>query len=123
MCVCQLEADEASETEGSLADELDSPLWALYTFVAHYKNAAGQLMSEPFNRMPNRKFYPDYYDEIETPISLLKIKTKIRVRQNRAMSSTFTGRKFVIGSHCSVSCKPLSDALLLTDGQVQDTLQ
>ena len=77
---CQLEADEASETEGSLADELDSPLWALYTFVAHYKNAAGQLMSEPFNRMPNRKFYPDYYDEIETPISLLKIKTKIRVR-------------------------------------------
>ena len=98
MHVCQLEADEASETEGSLADELDSPLWALYTFVAHYKNAAGQLMSEPFNRMPNRKFYPDYYDEIETPISLLKIKTKIRVRRRlrpvplpiRAM--TFTGK-------------------------------
>ena len=75
----QLDADEASETEFSVVDDLDSPLWALFSFVSHYKNSAGQLMSEPFNRMPNRKFYPDYYDEIDNPISLLKIKNKIRV--------------------------------------------
>ena len=97
---CQLEADEASETEGSLADELDSPLWALYTFVAHYKNAAGQLMSEPFNRMPNRKFYPDYYDEIETPISLLKIKTKIRVRRPALTASALAYSCYDIYREC-----------------------
>ena len=47
--------DEASETEGSVSDDLDSPFWALFTSVTYHKNSTGQFMSEPFNRMPNKK--------------------------------------------------------------------
>lgn len=67
-----------------MVDDLDSPLWALYSTVLGYTNSAGQVMSDPFIRMPNKKFYPDYYEEIENPISLLKIKNKLRVSHTQA---------------------------------------
>ena len=73
--------EDASETEGSVVDDMDSPLWSLFTTVQTYTNNIGQVLSEPFNRLPNRKFYAAYYEEIDRPISLINIKTKLRVSQ------------------------------------------
>ncbi|XP_053202116.1 uncharacterized protein LOC128387003 isoform X2 [Panonychus citri] len=35
-------------------------------------------------RLPNRRFYPDYYQEIKHPMSLSKIKSKIKMRFYRS---------------------------------------
>lgn len=34
-------------------------------------------LSEPFWRLPSKRFYPDYYREIKNPISLTQIRRKV----------------------------------------------
>lgn len=36
-------------------------------------------MSEYFWKLPSKRLYPDYYKTIKNPISLLQIRTKIKV--------------------------------------------
>lgn len=40
----------------------------------------GVRMSADFWKLPSKRFYPDYYKMIKNPISLLQIRTKIKVR-------------------------------------------
>ena len=40
---------------------------------------AGLVLSEPFQTLPSRRLYPDYYDEIKNPIALRQIKRKMKV--------------------------------------------
>ena len=49
----------------------------LYNEVVNYKNDLGFTISDPFLRLPNRRFYPTYYEEIKNPISLKTIRKKI----------------------------------------------
>lgn len=37
----------------------------------------GMRMSEPFWKLPSRRFYPDYYREIKNPICLGQIRRKL----------------------------------------------
>jgi hypothetical protein len=73
---------EGLEDDTTMGDETDTdnPLWVMYHAVKNYKNAFGQRLSEPFIRLPNRRIYPDYYEEIRRPMSFLKIQKKIKVR-------------------------------------------
>ncbi|CAH8475965.1 unnamed protein product [Schistosoma turkestanicum] len=41
-------------------------------------NEDGQPMSTPFFRLPSRRLYPDYYEEITNPLCLSSIKKKIK---------------------------------------------
>lgn len=50
---------------------------AMFNDVANYRNTAGHTISDPFVRLPNKRFYPSYYHEIENPISLRMIRKKI----------------------------------------------
>lgn len=52
-------------------------MWALYEAVSTCTNSAGVRLAEPFRRLPSRRFYPDYYNEIKNPISLAQIKSRI----------------------------------------------
>lgn len=36
-------------------------------------------MSEPFYRLPSKRIYPDYYEEIRNPVSLTQICKKLQV--------------------------------------------
>lgn len=63
--------------ESGLDDE-DDPMYKLYEFVRSYKNANDVRLSDPFMRLPNRRYYPDYYDEIKRPTTLGKIQSKIK---------------------------------------------
>ncbi|XP_021953815.1 protein polybromo-1 isoform X3 [Folsomia candida] len=67
------EEDEEEDAQGNIED----PMWALYEAVSTCVNPAGTLLAEPFKRLPSRRFYPDYYNEIKNPISLAQIKTRI----------------------------------------------
>lgn len=68
--------------ESDPEDADSNPPWQLYEAVRSYVNASGVTISDPFMRLPNRRFYPDYYQEIEHPMSLSKIKSKIKVNIN-----------------------------------------
>lgn len=46
----------------------------------------GVRMSEYFWKLPSKRLYPDYYKMIKNPISLLQIRTKIKVVEKKIIS-------------------------------------
>ncbi|KAK3800671.1 hypothetical protein RRG08_003077 [Elysia crispata] len=72
--------DINSEMDGGSNDLVeDDPQWILYNFIKNYTNENNDTISDPFLRLPSKKFYPDYYSEIKKPMSLLKIRYKIEM--------------------------------------------
>ena len=52
-----------------------------YNEVVNYRNQLGHTISDPFVRLPNKRFYPMYYDDIENPISLKMIRKRIQTKK------------------------------------------
>ncbi|XP_039931813.1 protein polybromo-1 isoform X13 [Hirundo rustica] len=71
------EGESEAESITSFMDT-SSPLYQLYDTVRSCRNNQGQLISEPFFHLPSKKKYPDYYQQIKTPISLQQIRTKLK---------------------------------------------
>ncbi|NWU97448.1 PB1 protein, partial [Upupa epops] len=71
------EAESEAESITSFMDT-SNPLYQLYDTVRSCRNNQGQLISEPFFHLPSKKKYPDYYQQIKTPISLQQIRTKLK---------------------------------------------
>ncbi|XP_049837847.1 protein polybromo-1 isoform X3 [Schistocerca gregaria] len=74
--------EEESEDEGLIeedtAEDTDNPRWQLYETIKNNTNNQGHLLSEPFWKLPSRRYYPDYYKEIKNPISLSQIRKKLQ---------------------------------------------
>ena len=64
----------------------DDPTCKLYEYVRSYRNSNDVRLSDPFVRLPNRRFYPDYYDEIKRPTALSKIKSKMSSNQYSSLN-------------------------------------
>lgn len=60
-------------------DSVNTDLWRVFQCVMECQTRDGRLVSEPFLKLPSRKEYPDYYEVITTPLSLNKIKERIKV--------------------------------------------
>ncbi|XP_054712195.1 LOW QUALITY PROTEIN: protein polybromo-1-like [Uloborus diversus] len=73
------DGDDGNESGPEDAD--NNPQWLLYETVKNYINPQGYQLSEPFWTLPNRRSYPDYYKEIKQPMSLFKIRTKVKTKQ------------------------------------------
>uniref|UniRef100_A0A8B9GBN4 Protein polybromo-1 n=1 Tax=Amazona collaria TaxID=241587 RepID=A0A8B9GBN4_9PSIT len=71
------EGESEAESITSFMDA-SNPLYQLYDTVRSCRNNQGQLISEPFFHLPSKKKYPDYYQQIKTPISLQQIRTKLK---------------------------------------------
>ncbi|KAJ7316747.1 hypothetical protein JRQ81_002909 [Phrynocephalus forsythii] len=71
------EGESESESITSFMDT-SNPLYQLYDTVRNCRNNQGQLIAEPFFHLPSKKKYPDYYQQIKTPISLQQIRTKLK---------------------------------------------
>ena len=71
---------EDSESEESEEENIDSenPLWALYSHVRHYETPSGISLSGPFLTLPSKREFPDYYEQVEDPISLNQIRKKLK---------------------------------------------
>jgi len=80
---------DMSEVESSSKAE-DGPLWALFNTVKNLKTATGAKVADPFRKLPNKQHYPDYYDEIDKPVSLLQIQKKLRASFYRDMDHMIT---------------------------------
>lgn len=74
--------DEEEDSEEEMvefeAEDTDNPRWQLYNAVKTASNAQGQELSEPFWKLPSKRYYPDYYKEIKNPLSLMQIGKKLK---------------------------------------------
>ncbi|XP_014669868.1 PREDICTED: protein polybromo-1-like, partial [Priapulus caudatus] len=50
----------------------------LYEAVRNYTNINNEILSEPFYKLPSKRLYPDYYEEIKHPECLHNIHRKIK---------------------------------------------
>uniref|UniRef100_A0A673AER6 Protein polybromo-1 n=1 Tax=Sphaeramia orbicularis TaxID=375764 RepID=A0A673AER6_9TELE len=75
--VCYDEGESEAESQTS-SMEMNNPIFQLYEAVRGARNNQGQVFSEPFQQLPSRREYPDYYQQIKQPISLHQIRTKMK---------------------------------------------
>ncbi|GLH16320.1 ATP-dependent helicase brm, partial [Gryllus bimaculatus] len=71
------DSDEGGMDEEEMEDA-DNPQWLLYDCVKNTTNNQGHLLSEPFWKLPSKRYYPDYYKEIKNPVSLFQIRNKLK---------------------------------------------
>ena len=80
------EEDEESSTniQTSLSGKRNHPLviamWTLFRFIKDNE------LSEPFVKLPSKKLYPDYYEDIKQPICLNNIKSKLKLRSYTSLN-------------------------------------
>ncbi|XP_069679864.1 protein polybromo-1 isoform X4 [Periplaneta americana] len=64
--------------EDTAVEDADNPRWQLFETVKNTTNNQGHLLSEPFWKLPSKRYYPDYYKEIKNPVSLSQIRNKLK---------------------------------------------
>jgi len=72
--------EEEEDDEDSKYADVENPMWLLYEAVCTHVASTGKVLSEPFRRLPSKRYYPDYYNEIKNPVSLAQIQRRIQVR-------------------------------------------
>ncbi|TNN84387.1 Protein polybromo-1 [Liparis tanakae] len=75
--VCYDEGESEAESQSS-SMEMSNPIFQLYEAVRGARNSQGQVFSEPFQHLPSRKEYPDYYQQIKQPVALHQIRAKMK---------------------------------------------
>eukprot|EP00732_Lithocolla_globosa_P002245 Lithocolla_globosa_v1_NODE_1416_length_2594_cov_2.861417.p1 type:complete len:788 gc:universal NODE_1416_length_2594_cov_2.861417:2424-61(-) len=66
---------------------MDYPLaLEAYSLIKRKTDSEARVQSELFNKLPSRKEYPDYYEEIAKPISLRQIKEKLDFKHYQNLS-------------------------------------
>ncbi|XP_054586619.2 polybromo 1, like isoform X2 [Nothobranchius furzeri] len=75
--VCYDEGESEAESQSS-SMEMSNPIFQLYEAVRGARNSQGQVFSEPFQQLPSRREYPDYYQQIKQPISLTQIRARMK---------------------------------------------
>uniref|UniRef100_A0A3Q2X8U1 Protein polybromo-1 n=1 Tax=Haplochromis burtoni TaxID=8153 RepID=A0A3Q2X8U1_HAPBU len=75
--VCYDEGESEAESQSS-SMEMSNPIFQLYEAVRGARNNQGQMFSEPFQQLPSRREYPDYYQQIKQPTSLQQIRAKMK---------------------------------------------
>ncbi|KAK2915136.1 protein polybromo-1-like isoform X2 [Channa argus] len=75
--VCYDEGESEAESQSS-SMEMSNPIFQLYEAVRGARNNQGQVFSEPFQQLPSRREYPDYYQQIKQPIALHQIRAKMK---------------------------------------------
>ncbi|XP_052070858.1 protein polybromo-1-like isoform X2 [Mytilus californianus] len=91
----QLDYDDDSGAETVASEDNESPFWTIFNAVKAFRDANGQTIYEPFVKLPSRRFYPDYYDEIDRPMSLANIRKKIKYKQYRTLEKIATDLNLV----------------------------
>ncbi|XP_046730498.1 protein polybromo-1 isoform X3 [Silurus meridionalis] len=72
--------DEGESEAESIHSNMDmtNPIFQMFEAIRGGRNSQGQLIAEPFLQLPSRKDYPDYYQQINQPISLQQIREKMK---------------------------------------------
>ncbi|KAJ8960514.1 hypothetical protein NQ318_013798 [Aromia moschata] len=71
------EPEQEEDVSAVSPADADNPQWKLFEAVRTVTGYNGVPLSEPFWKLPSRRFYPDYYREIKNPVSLTQIRRKL----------------------------------------------
>lgn len=74
-----IEQNDDIDSETSSLGGDDDSYRILYNSIRNYKLGAQSLI-DPFMKLPKKRFYQDYYEEIKRPIAMLLIKNYIKVK-------------------------------------------
>jgi protein polybromo-1 len=69
--------DDDGMIHGRPDDADSSPFWQLLEAVESFTDNQGNVLCEPFMKLPSRRRYSDYYLEIKKPIALERIRAKV----------------------------------------------
>lgn len=61
-------------------------MWCLFDFLREFKQSNNKTLIDPFLKLPSKRLYPDYYQEIKQPIALNMIKARL----NKRLYNTFS---------------------------------
>ncbi|CAI5439479.1 unnamed protein product [Caenorhabditis angaria] len=69
------DSEEDEDTENA-----EDPLWQLYWTIRNAKHEKDRTitLADNFLELPSKQMYPDYFDEIQTPVSLFMINKKLK---------------------------------------------
>lgn len=82
-----LSEDDATNDGDNDSDPEDSdtnPMWQLIEYIRSITDDEGLVISNPFMRLPSKRYYPDYYQEIKNPVSLAQIQSRIKTNTYRS---------------------------------------
>ncbi|VDM46535.1 unnamed protein product [Toxocara canis] len=79
---------EDSEEDEDTEKTVDAK-WMLYWTIRNEPNPADpdSNLADPFLELPSKNWYPDYYDEIATPISLFMINKRLKRGEYESLSA------------------------------------
>ncbi|XP_052781676.1 protein polybromo-1-like isoform X8 [Mya arenaria] len=84
-----MEYEEDSGTETVMSEE-ENPMWHLFNAVKNYTTADGLKIIDPFCKLPSKRYYPDYYEEIKKPISVNNVQKKIKSGYYNSLDQLYT---------------------------------
>ena len=64
--------------------QLVTSAWILFDFVKEFKHG-NQTIIDPFLKLPSKRTYPDYYEDIKNPIAMNIIKKKLNKRKYESL--------------------------------------
>jgi hypothetical protein len=74
-------ATSEDSNDEEISEDSNNLMWKLYSKVRHSENA------EPFLELPDRRLYPDYYDDedIKFPVSIFLINSRLKKGKYRSL--------------------------------------
>ena len=62
-------------------------MWSMYDYLKEIKNEADLALIDPFCKLPSKRVYPDYFEEIKQPISYNQIRMKLHKRKYASLNA------------------------------------
>ncbi|XP_053378046.1 protein polybromo-1-like isoform X6 [Mercenaria mercenaria] len=73
--IMEYEEDSGAET---VMSEEENPMWHLFNAVKNYTTTDGLKIIDPYMKLPSKRYYPDYYEEIKKPLSVINVQKKLK---------------------------------------------
>ena len=72
-----IQISKSNDENDYVIADLDDPFAVLFDNIVLMADSDGDPICGPFLTLPSKKEYPDYYEDIEKPIALDKIRNKV----------------------------------------------
>ncbi|KAI1728891.1 bromodomain-containing protein [Ditylenchus destructor] len=92
-------SEDSEEDEDSENDK--DPKWVLYWTIRNFEVVDGHPLCEQFLELPSKNYYPDYYDEIQKPMSLFMINKRLKQSSYKDLVELVEDLRMVFRNACT----------------------
>jgi len=107
------EEEEQPRRRVKSAPDLLKTMWSVFDFVNGFRHQ-GQVLIEPFLKLPSKRIYPDYYEDIKQPISVNCIKKKLNKRLYSTLRELHDDFELIFNNAMQYN---IEDSLIYKDAQ------